>query len=63
MNLKCLNIMDYNLVSKALQYLIEVGYSDLIEKKKEKEVIACLKEKYPDMDNATLKEVLNCVIF
>lgn len=55
--------MDSNLVSKALQYLIEVGYSDLIEKKKEKEVIACLKEKYPDMDNATLKEVLNCVIF
>ena len=33
------------------------------KKKKEKEVIACLKEKYPDMDNATLKEVLNCVIF
>ena len=55
--------MDYNLVSKALQYLIEVGYSDLIEKKKEKEVIAWLKEKYSDMDNATLKEVLNCVIF
>ena len=63
MNLKWYNIMDFNLVSKALQYLIEVGYSDLIEKKKEKEVIACLKKKYPDMDNATLKEVLNCVIF
>lgn len=55
--------MDYNLVSKALQYLIEVGYSDLIDKRFEKEVVVRLKEKYPDMDNETLKEVLNCVIF
>lgn len=56
-------MVDFSLVSKALQHLIEVGYSDLIDKKREKEVIACLKEKYPDMEKDTLKEVLNCVIF
>lgn len=56
-------MIDYGLVSKALLHLVNVGYGDLIEEKRKKEVVANLKTNFPDMDKDTLNEVLSCVIF
>lgn len=56
-------MVDYGIVSKALLYLVNEGYGDLIEEKRKKEVIGTLKRGFPDIDNDTLNEVLSCVIF
>ena len=56
-------MVDYKMVSKALLYLVNEGYGDLIEEKRKKEVIETLKRGFPDMDQDTRNEVLSCVIF
>ena len=55
-------MVDYDMVSKALMFLQNNGWSDLIDRKWKKEVEKQLKENF-DMDKETLKHVLDCVIF
>ena len=55
-------MVDYDMVSKALMFLQNNGWSDLIDRKWKKEVEKQLKENF-DMNTETLKHVLDCVIF
>lgn len=55
-------MVNYDMVSKALMFLQNNGWSDLIDRKWKKEVEKQLKENF-DMDKETLKHVLDCVIF
>ena len=54
--------INYDLVSKALIFLENEGWSDLIDKKWKKEIIKTLKNNFPDMDKETLEHVLECVL-
>ena len=54
--------INYDLVSKALIFLENEGWSDLIDKKWKKEIIKTLKNNFPDMDKETLEHVLDCVL-
>ena len=55
--------MNYDLVPKALQFLENQGWSDLIDKRWKKKVTDDLKKAFPDMDKETLGHILGCVIF
>ena len=54
--------INYDLVSKALIFLENEGWSDLIDKKWKKEIIKTLKNNFSDMDKETLEHVLDCVL-
>ena len=54
--------INYDLVSKALIFLENEGWSDLIDKKWKKEIIKTLKNNFPDIDKETLEHVLECVL-
>lgn len=54
--------INYDLVSKALIFLENEGWSDLIDKKWKKEIIKTLKNNFSDMDKETLEHVLECVL-
>lgn len=55
-------MIDFDMVSKALQYLVGAGWSDLIDKRWKKKVTDELKEAFPEMNKDTLNHVLECVI-
>lgn len=55
-------MIDFDMVSKALQHLEESGWSDLIDKRWKKKVTDELKNAFPEMDKETLDHVLECVI-
>ena len=54
--------INYDLVSKALIFLENEGWSDLIDKRWKKDIIKTLKYNFPDMDKETLEHVLECVL-
>lgn len=54
--------INYDLVSKALIFLENEGWSDLIDKRWKKDIIKTLKNNFPDMDKETLEHVLECVL-
>jgi hypothetical protein len=56
-------MIDYDMVTKALQYLVGSGWSDLIDKRWKKKVTNELKDAFPDMNKTTLEHVLECVLF
>lgn len=56
----CIN---FDLVPKALMLLENEGWSDLIDKKWEKDVTKTLTENFPDMDKETLQYVLESVLY
>lgn len=56
-------MIDYDLVSKALIHLENAGWSDLIDKRWKKQITQDLSKNFPDMNKATLEEILNSVLF
>ena len=55
-------MIDYDMVSKALQFLETSGWSDLIDNRWKKKVTDDLKNAFPEMNKETLEHVLECVI-
>ena len=55
--------IDYDLVSQALIYLEECGWSELIDERWKNDVIDNIREKFPDIDESTLNCVLDTVIY
>lgn len=55
--------IDYDLVSQALIYLEESGWSELIDERWKNDVIDNIREKFPNIDKNTLNCVLDTVIY
>ena len=56
-------MIDKHLVSKALQYLEEQGWSDLIDERWKDDVIKEITNNFPDINEETLNAILNVVIW
>jgi len=57
------NMIDFDLLSKALRLLQDRGWSDLIDKKYKNEVVDTIKQEFPEINKETMDEVLNCVLW
>ena len=56
-------MINKHLVSDVLNYLEDKGWSELIDKRWEKEVKTEILKKYPQIDEDTLKYVLELVLY
>lgn len=57
------SMINKQLVSDVLNYLEDKGWSELIDKRWEKEVKTEILKKYPQIDEDTLKYVLELVLY
>jgi hypothetical protein len=57
------NCINFDLVTKALLFLENEGWSDLIDKRWKKDVTKTLTENFPDMNKETLQYVLESVLY
>lgn len=57
------SMINKHLVSDVLNYLEDKGWSELIDKRWEKEVKTEILKKYPQIDEDTLKYVLELVLY
>ena len=56
-------MIDKHLVLKALQYLEEQGWSNLIDERQKNDVIKEITNNFPDINEETLNAILNVVIW
>lgn len=56
-------MINKHLVSDVLSYLEDEGWSEIIDKRWEKEVKTEILKKYPQIDEDTLKYVLELVLY
>lgn len=56
-------MIDKHLVSKALQYLEEQGWNGLIDERWKDDVNKEITVKFPDINEETLNDILNVVIW
>jgi hypothetical protein len=55
-------MIDNDLVRKSLIYLEEIGWSELIDSRWEKDVINTINEKFPEINEETLNYILKIIL-